>query len=154
MPGGPTYGAVGDWSTARSDQPYNESTERRSQLSSPNITGILGGILPVVRTQRIRYALRMLIATASNSDRYRLFVRNAAGEFLDQDGAVIDPPDFFQPVDVQNRGCCARGETPNDPRRHANLLRHVRRAYPVTVPARQTHASPTLPRRRGNPTDR
>ena len=103
VPGGPTYGAVGDWSTARSDQPYNESTERRSQLSSPNITGILGGILPVVRTQRIRYALRMLIATASNSDRYRLFVRNAAGEFLDQDGAVIDPPDFFQPVDVQNR---------------------------------------------------
>ncbi len=93
-----TYGAVGDWSTARTDLPYNEAIERRSMLGRPNIMPILAGHLPIGKTRRFTYALRGLVATPSNIDHYRLFVANSAGQFLDRDGTQIDPPDFFAPT--------------------------------------------------------
>src|SRR5262249_36562832 len=87
--GGTTYGALGDWSSIRTDQVYNEGVERRIELGRPNIMPILAGRLPMVATDRISYALRALIATPSSSEHYRVLVRNAAGEFVDQNGTEI-----------------------------------------------------------------
>lgn len=98
-----TYGAVGDWSAHRSDIPYGEDVEQRSELSRPNIMPILAGRIPFVRSNRVTGAIRMLIASPRYDKSYRLFVRNAAGEFLDHDGAEVGPPDFFVPEETHVR---------------------------------------------------
>jgi len=98
-----TYGAVGDWSTFRSDLPFGEGIERRSELSRPNIMPILAGHIPFVGSERISGALRLLIASPRHSDFYRRFVRNASGEYIDHDGAQVGPPNFFEPDEVQVR---------------------------------------------------
>lgn len=98
-----TYGAVGDWSSFRSDLPFSEDVERRSELSRPNIMPILAGRIPLIGSDRVNGAIRLLLASPRTSDFYRRFVRNASGEFLDHDGAEVGPPNFFVPDETEVR---------------------------------------------------
>jgi hypothetical protein len=101
--GNTTYGAVGDFSSRRSDEPYSQGLERRTKVARSNLMAILAGRLPLVKTDRIQYALRALLADPEAEDRYLTFVSNSSGDYLDLDGAQVDPPDFFVPDELEGR---------------------------------------------------
>ncbi len=100
---GSTYGAVGDWSSFRSDQPFTEDVERRTGLSRPNVMPIIAGRIPLIGSDRVVGAIRMLLASGKHNESYRLFVRNASGEFIDHNGPEVGPPDFFVPDETEVR---------------------------------------------------
>jgi hypothetical protein len=96
-----TYGAYGDFIAARDDAPYDGLVERRAVSSQPSLTAALSGRMPYLWTERMRYGLRISAADRQGEDTYRLIVRNPAGEFVDVDGALVGPPDQFEPDDVE-----------------------------------------------------
>ena len=100
---GTAYGASGEVGSLRLDRPFSTDVEERSKFAQPTVVPVLTGRMPYVLTERMRYALRIIAAYETSSDRYREFVSNAAGQYADQDGITIGPPDFFTPDEYATR---------------------------------------------------
>lgn len=92
-----TYGLTGDASVLRMDRPYDLTTERRSKLSDPNLTGILAGRMPYTRSGNTQYALLVRYGIESQDDEYHLFTTTANGEYIDQEGTLLPAPSYFTP---------------------------------------------------------
>lgn len=92
-------GATGTVGGLHYDQPFNTTTERRSSFSEPSIVPVLNGRMPYLLTERMQYAMRVIFASQTFSDEYRSEVTNAAGDYIDRDGTLGDPPNYFIPTD-------------------------------------------------------
>ncbi|HYM81821.1 MAG TPA: hypothetical protein VEY91_10505 [Candidatus Limnocylindria bacterium] len=91
------YGFAGDISTLRLDQPTSDQFERRSQFRQPAVMGVLNGRMPRIQSDRLRYALRILYANEQQVDQYRTFFQTPSGEYIDNRGEIVGPPDAFIP---------------------------------------------------------
>ena len=94
-----SYGLIGGVDLLRGDLPYDDQTEVRSQVSNPAGMPVIAGPMPFILSDRMVYALRGIFSIDDTHDAYRLRVRNAAGSYLDHEGTLIGPPDFFTPDD-------------------------------------------------------
>jgi hypothetical protein len=104
---GTAYGATGNFGVLRMDQPYSETSERRSSLSDPSVEAAITGRVPwILKSPRWHYALRALVIKETSVDEYRSFVVNPTGEYLDRNGALLDQPLFLVPnqYDVMTLG--------------------------------------------------
>jgi len=90
------YGFIGDFSTFRYDQPTSEQFERRSTFGVPSATGVVNGIIPWFG-DRWRYALQLGYVSEERHDEFRFFLENPTGEYIDNQGTVVPPPDLFTP---------------------------------------------------------
>lgn len=97
--GGSTFGLVGEVDNLTSNTPFSRSTEERESVRLPYVQPILGGPVPFMLGGRLQYALHLRIAAEHLHDQYRQIISNAAGEWLDQNGTEVTPPNFFDPVD-------------------------------------------------------
>jgi hypothetical protein len=100
------YGLIGDAGQMRWDRPYDRFREKRSQISQPLFMPVLTGRLPYVKSGRMNYALRVYGGGEDQTDDYLTFVSNAAGEYLDKMGDLLNAPDFVTPDEysIQVRG--------------------------------------------------
>lgn len=97
------YGVAGNLGYLRTDNPYTESMERRSSLRQPTAMPVIAGHVPYVHSQRWLYSARLFWSGESSVDQYRDVVGTAMGEFIDQDGTQLDPPEFFSSTEVDVR---------------------------------------------------
>ena len=95
--GATVFGLVGEVTNIRTDQPYDAVDERRILLSRPTVSMVLNGKMPFFATERMRYALRATITTENEDQEFRRIRRNAAGEYVNQTGTVVGPPNRFDP---------------------------------------------------------
>lgn len=108
--GGTTvFGVFGEVSMSRTDRPYDLVEERRLMLSQPTGSMILNGKMPWIATERMRYALHATLASESADEEFRLIRRNAAGEYVNQTGALVDPPNRYDPDESHVRSSGAGG---------------------------------------------
>ena len=91
------FGAIGDLNGLTVDTPYDDSREIRSHYADPNIMVVLNGKMPYILTDRMRWALRGGGGSQSVSQDYRLITSTSTGQYLDQDGQLIPPPNVFDP---------------------------------------------------------
>jgi len=97
------YGFAGDLGQLRRDQLYSGTVERRSTLSQPTIMPVLTGRLPFVKTNRWLYSVRLFYSGERSVDQYRGLAENAQGEYIDQNGPEVGPPEFFTPTEYTVR---------------------------------------------------
>lgn len=95
VPGKVAVGAIGGLGSLRYDQPYDAALEKRTSFSQPDATVILNARLPFLAPDRMTYAIRGRFAAERYSDEYRRTVANASGIYVDREGVLVDPPDFF-----------------------------------------------------------
>jgi len=96
--GGTTvFGVEGELSQLQTDRPFDQTEERRTLFSRPSGSILLNGKLPFFATEAMRYALRATMAAEDLDDEFRLIRRNAAGEYVNQTGTVVGPPNRFDP---------------------------------------------------------
>lgn len=94
---GTTYGLLGNFQTLRHDQPFASETELRSQFSQPSVMPVLSGAVPFAAPDRLRYALFARYAYQNSTDSYREITHNSVGDYIDQNGGELGPPNFFDP---------------------------------------------------------
>jgi hypothetical protein len=97
--GSTAWGGIGDFGLMRIDQPSSGTIEQHRSHNQPSFTPIIAGAMPFAASDRLRYALRLTTAYETSTESYQRIVRNAVGEYIDQNGDVVDPPNFFNPVD-------------------------------------------------------
>jgi len=98
-PGGQSaYGFVGALGQLRQDQPYSGSIERRSTLSQPAVMPIMMGRLPYFKSSRLLWSARLFYAGEHTEDQYRSIVQNVDGDYIDQNGTTVAPPNVFDPT--------------------------------------------------------
>jgi hypothetical protein len=98
-----TYGVTAAFDLYQRDVPYAADQETRIQGSSPGATLILAGRLPFLVPDRLRYGLRAFASSSFGVDESRLFVENAAGQFIALDGTQVSSPNTFSPNEVDLR---------------------------------------------------
>jgi len=91
------FGLLADVNSLRSDRPFGDQFEVRQSVQLPQIMPIMGGRFPGSKGGSLVYALHLRFAAEQVEDQYRLFVDNAAGEFIGLNGTVARPPNFFDP---------------------------------------------------------
>lgn len=96
---GTTYGLLGELTELRSDALYSINSERRSLLSHPLGLPFIAGELPFLDRKRFRYAISGIFGIEDTKDEYRHLFVNDAGQYVDHDGTLIGPPEFFTPDD-------------------------------------------------------
>ena len=96
-----TYGIYGNLNSLRLDQPYSTDTEVRGHFSNPDFLTALNGPVPYLKSGRLKYALAVLWGRQSLDAEYRGMVSNAAGEYIDRNGATLTPPNFFVPDEAR-----------------------------------------------------
>lgn len=96
---GTTYGLLGELTELRSDALYNETSERRSLLTHPLGIPFISGELPFLDPKNFHYALTGIFGVEDAKDEYRQLFVNGAGQYVDHDGTLIGPPEFFTPDD-------------------------------------------------------
>lgn len=101
--GSAAYGLIGEYSTLRNDVPLGEDFERRTSFTIPAFMGVVNGPMPYLWSDRMTYALRLHYRIPSGNDRFRDITSNAAGSYIDQDGQVGEPLDFFTADEVSVR---------------------------------------------------
>jgi hypothetical protein len=100
--GSVVYGLIGDVSMLRVDDPYAADIEHRRHYFNPRIKAALSGPMPYTESGRLRYALTLLSGQEHREDEFRVFVSNAAGEYIDRDGASLTPPNLFVPSESKS----------------------------------------------------
>jgi opacity protein-like surface antigen len=95
------YGFVGRVSSLRQDTEAGLDTERRRVVSAPSIMPVMNGPMPWIGGGRLHYAVRLRFGGEDVEDRYRFYVDNAAGQFLDQNGDFAGDPPLFTPSDYK-----------------------------------------------------
>lgn len=91
------YGVAGELASLRFDRPQDDFTERRSRLSLPSVMPVLTGRMPFTESGRVLYSARLFYAGESGEDEFRDFTHNSAGDYIDQDGTLLGPPNLFTP---------------------------------------------------------
>jgi hypothetical protein len=108
--GGTTvFGVIGEVAALRTDRPYDLEEERRTMISRPGGTIVLNGKMPWIATESMRYALRATLSSENLDEEFRFIRRNASGEYLNQTGAVVGPPNRFDPDENHTRTTGAGG---------------------------------------------
>jgi hypothetical protein len=102
-PGTTAYGLVGEIATLKVDRPYGENVERRGSFVVPNVTGIVNGRVPWIKSNRFDYALRLGYGREFVDDGYYEFFRLPQGEYLGRNTAIVPPPDLFTPDESQTK---------------------------------------------------
>jgi hypothetical protein len=97
------YGIAGDLGFLRTDQILSETLERRSTFSQPAIMPVLMGHVPYVKSSRWFYSARLFYSGETKEDQYRNLSENSQGQYIDQAGQRVDPPEFFTPTDFKVR---------------------------------------------------
>jgi hypothetical protein len=103
MAGRSAYGFAGDVAQLRRDELFSGTVERRSSLSQPTIMPVMTGRLPFVKTNRWLYSVRLFYSGEHSLDQYRGLAQNGQGEYIDQNGTELGPPEFFTPTDYSVR---------------------------------------------------
>jgi hypothetical protein len=97
------YGIVGDLGSLRMDETFSETVERRSTFSQPTIMPVLMGHMPYVKSSRWLYSVRLFYSGETAVNQYRSVSENSEGQYIDQTGQELDPPDFFTATDFKVR---------------------------------------------------
>jgi hypothetical protein len=97
------WGAVADVGLLGVDRPWGHTLAQEREFTEPSAMPIVSGAMPYIFEDRMRYALRFITASESADERYRNIVSNAAGDWVNQDGDIQSPPNFFVPVDYEVR---------------------------------------------------
>jgi hypothetical protein len=95
------YGFSGDVSSLRFDEPRSDQFERRAQIRQPSVTGVLNGAIPRLWPERLRWAAHFGYTNENHQDQFRLLYRTPIGDYIDNNGTIIDPPDQFTPNDIE-----------------------------------------------------
>jgi len=95
---GSTFGVVGDLSGLSWDVPYATTVEVRQHLLHPQITPILGGILPRFFDRHLAWAGYLRFRDETIENNFRSIVSNAAGDYINLGGAELPPPSEFNPT--------------------------------------------------------
>jgi hypothetical protein len=101
--GSAAYGIAGDLGSLRMDQVVSETIERRSAFIQPTIMPVLTGHMPYVKSSRWLYSARLFYSGETRQDQYRNLSENSQGQYIDQTGRRVDPPEFFTPTDSRVR---------------------------------------------------
>jgi hypothetical protein len=96
-----TFGLSGDFSMLRTDVPFSRTTEQRDQFSRPTIAPAINGPMPFVLSDRMRYGVHGVYSLENLREERRSYVENPFGEYADQDGDQIGPPNQFVPVETE-----------------------------------------------------
>jgi hypothetical protein len=109
-----TFGLTGDFGLLRTDEPFSQTIEQRNHFSRPRIMPAINGNMPFILTDRIRYGLRGIYSLENRKEEFRSFVVSPSGEYLDQNGDLLQPQDLFKPeqteVSTTGLGASARYE--------------------------------------------
>jgi hypothetical protein len=97
------YGLTGEVGKLRMDEPVTDDLERRSTFTLPLLIGAVNGHTPYLFSDKMQYALHVLYGYQASNDRMRSIVDNAAGEWIDGEGTIVPPPDFFVPDEYSVR---------------------------------------------------
>ena len=97
------FGLAGDFGSLRMDQIFSESVERRTTLTQPAVMPVLMGHMPFVKSSRWLYSARLFYSGEAAESQYRSASENSKGQYIDQDGQKLDPPEFFTPIDFKVR---------------------------------------------------
>jgi hypothetical protein len=97
------YGIAGDIGSLRMDQIYSETVERRSTFVQPTIMPVLTGHMPYVKSSRWLYSARLYYSGETKKNQYRSLTENSQGQYIDQAGQNVAPPEFFTPTDLKVR---------------------------------------------------
>jgi hypothetical protein len=97
------YGIAGDLGSLRMDQIYSETVERRSTFIQPTIMPVLMGRIPYVKSSRWLCSARLYYSGETRKNQYRNVSENSQGEYIDQTGRNVPPPEFFTPTDSKVR---------------------------------------------------
>jgi hypothetical protein len=97
------YGLAGDFGSLRMDQTFSETVERRSILSQPTVMPVLMGHMPYVKSTRWLYSVRLFYSGETAVNQYRGLSENSKGQYIDQSGPELGPPEFFTPTDFKVR---------------------------------------------------
>ena len=95
--GNSAYGVNFDFASLREDAPYAVDIELRRHISNPGGMAALNGLLPFVKSGRVKYALTLVTRREAGDDQYRGYVRNTTGEYIDRNGATYSSPNYFVP---------------------------------------------------------
>lgn len=97
---GGVFGVIADVSGVRWDRPYNTVVEHRQSVFHPEVTPILGGVVPHVLSGHLAWAAHLRFRAEQVEDQYREVVSNAAGEWIGLNGGQLPPPGEFAPTKV------------------------------------------------------
>jgi len=95
------YGIAGDFGSLRMDQVLSEAVERRSVFTQPTVMPVLVGPIPYVKSDRWLYSVKLYYSGETQQIRYLGVSENAAGQYIDQTGPGVAPPDFFTPMNYK-----------------------------------------------------
>ena len=100
------YGLAGDLGSLRMDQVVSETTERRSAFTQPTVMPVLVGHVPYVKSSRWLCSTRLFYSGETKADQYRDVSETSEGQYIDQAGPELDPPEYFSATDtrVQSTG--------------------------------------------------
>ena len=101
--GSSAYGVAGDLGYLRMDRVFSTDIERRSTLSQPTVMPVLVGRLPYTKSNRWLCSARMFYSGETSVDQYQRTVMNSEGEYIDQSGVELDPPEPFTATDYRVR---------------------------------------------------
>jgi len=96
-----TFGLIGDFSLLRTDAPYSRTSEQRDHFSRPSVIPAINGRMPFIFSDRLRYGVHGLYSIENRREEYRAFVENPFGEYIDQNGNQLGPPDMFTPNETE-----------------------------------------------------
>jgi len=97
------YGFSGDVASLRVDHIFSDDIERRTTLSQPTIMPVLMGHLPFVKSNRWLFSTRLFYSGEKSVDQYRDLSVTSEGQYIDQDGTELTPPEFFSATDFKVR---------------------------------------------------
>jgi hypothetical protein len=97
------YGLAGTFAQLSTDAISGEAVERRTTFGQPTVMPVLVGHMPFVKSNRWLYSARFYYSGESSAANYNETVVNPQGEFIDQTGRPVDPPDAFAPTDYDVR---------------------------------------------------
>lgn len=101
--GSSAYGVAGDFGSLRTDQILSETIERRSTFVQPTVMPVLMGHMPYVKSSRWLYSGRLIYSGETRASQYRSLSENSQGQYIDQAGQRVAPPEFFTPTDFEVR---------------------------------------------------
>jgi hypothetical protein len=93
------YGVAGTFGDLRTDAVTGENVEQRASYGQPTVMPVLMGHMPFVKSDHWLYSARLIYSGENSVADYNLTVMNPQGEFIDQTGTPVDPPDAFTPTD-------------------------------------------------------
>lgn len=93
------YGLAGRVQGLRQDIEAGEDIERRRVVNSPSIMPVIAAPFPWLLKGKLDYAVRLQFGGETVEDRFRHYVTNPAGDFLDLEGQFATEPNIFTPRD-------------------------------------------------------